>query len=76
MKSYVDKSIICPFYTKENGSKINCEGFTHTNSIQTSFQSKDLLMTHKCRYCKNIARYRNCPLYPIIERKYEEVNHE
>lgn len=77
MKSYVDKGIVCPFYTKENGSKIHCEGFSHSTSIQTSFNSNDLLITHKCRYCRNIARYTTCPLYPIIEKKYyEEVKHD
>lgn len=72
MKRYMDKYVACPFYSNESGSKIYCEGFSDSNSIQTFFKSKDLLMTHKVRFCRHITRHQSCPLYPIINAKYKE----
>lgn len=72
MKKYMDKYVVCPFYSGEHGSKIYCEGFSDSNSLQTSFKTKELLIDHKKRLCRCITRYKSCPLYPIINAKYKE----
>lgn len=72
LKNYMDKYVSCPFYSSESGSKIRCEGFSRTNSIQTSFVTKEHLAAHKIRFCKHITKHKDCPLYTIINKKYEE----
>ena len=76
MQHYSDKYVLCPFYTQEDGAKIRCEGFSEGNSLQTSFATKELLKAHKRKYCYCIAKHRQCPLYPIINKKYEEAEDE
>lgn len=72
MQNYSDKYVACPFYSQENGSKIRCEGFADNNSLQTTFETKELLKAHKRRFCYTLSRHRECPLYAIINKKYEE----
>lgn len=72
MKHYCDKYILCPFYKQEDGVRLFCEGIGKGNSIQLSFENKELLKAHKRRYCYTIAKHMQCPLYPAIYRQYEE----
>lgn len=72
----MDKCVVCPFYKSESGSKILCEGFSNHNSLQTSFETKEMLLAHKRRFCRRIKGYYECPLYPLIEKKYKEDSHE
>lgn len=72
MPNYSDKYVLCPFFREEDHAKIRCEGFAKGNSIQVSFENKELLKAHKRRYCYTIAKHRQCPLYPVINKKYEE----
>jgi hypothetical protein len=76
MQHYSDKYVLCPFYSQEDNAKIRCEGFAKGNSIQVSFENKELLKAHKRRYCYCIAKHRQCPLYPVINKKYEEEDNE
>lgn len=76
MQNYSDKYVSCPFYSQESGSKIRCEGFTENNSLQTTFDTKELLKAHKRRFCYAISKHKECPLYPIINQKYKENDDE
>ena len=73
MKHYVAKEIICPFYKQEEPTRIHCEGFCKSNSLQISFAKKELLQLHRERHCKNFVGYPMCPLFPVINKQYEEV---
>lgn len=72
MQKYVSKEAVCPFYHKEEPTKILCEGYCKTVSLQTSFQRRELLQLHKDRHCNDIKGYIKCPLYPVINRQYDE----
>lgn len=72
MQHYVAKEVVCPFYHKEEATKILCEGFCSTTSLQTSFKQREQLITHKERHCNSFKGYRLCPLYSVINRQYEE----
>ena len=76
MQIYSDKYVSCPFYSQESGTKIRCEGFCHDNSLQTTFETKELLKAHKRKYCYTISKHKSCPLYPVINKKYEEEEEE
>lgn len=72
MQNYLDKNTVCPFYSQQDNLKIHCEGYSKGNRIQISFENKYLMKEHKKRFCNNIKCYRQCPLYPIIEKQYKD----
>ena len=72
MQRYVSKEVVCPFYHKEEATKILCEGFCKTTSLQTSFRRREQLQLHKERHCNKMNGYPKCPLYSVIYRQYEE----
>lgn len=72
MQHYCDKYVLCPFYKQDDGVRLLCEGIGKGNSIQVSFETKELLKAHKRKFCYCIAKHRQCPLYPAINKKYEE----
>ena len=71
MQHYVSKEVVCPFYKQEEATKIFCEGFCKTTSLQTSFTRNEHLITHKERHCNSFKGYPLCPLYSIINKQYE-----
>jgi hypothetical protein len=70
MQKYLSKEVVCPFYHKEDSTKILCEGFCKSCCIQITFTSKLTLAMHKDRHCNDIKGYTKCPLYPIIIKQY------
>lgn len=72
MQNYMSKEVVCPFYKQEEATKLKCEGYCKTTSLQTSFQRREQLITHKERHCNSFKGYPLCPLYSIINRQYEE----
>ena len=56
MKTYTDKNIVCPFYTREEPSnvarKIHCEGYKKGNHIHMCFDTIELKKAHKNDFCK------------------------
>ena len=73
MQKYVSKEVVCPFYHKEDTTKILCEGFCKSCSLQITFSCKVHLILHKDRHCNSIEGYQKCPLYPIIYKQYENI---
>lgn len=74
MQGYVAKEVVCPFYKQEEATKIRCEGFSRSCSLQTSFSCREKLIGHKKRYCNSMEGYTECPLYPAIYGQYGEDN--
>lgn len=72
MQHYVDKNAVCPFYTKQEGLRVYCEGFCRDNSLNVVFRRNIDMDEHKTHFCCNINGYRKCPLYPVIEKQYED----
>lgn len=72
MQNYVSKEVVCPFYKQEEATKIRCEGFCKTCSIQISFGRRDELINHKERHCNSFKGYPKCPMYPVIAKQYDE----
>jgi hypothetical protein len=73
MKVYQSNYVKCPFYHQENGPKIKCEGFCKSCTIQITFDRKESLQMHREIYCENFDGYPKCPLFPVINKQYEEV---
>lgn len=72
MSNFSDKYIACPFFFKQEARKIYCEGFSRGNRIHLSFETHDLMRVHQIRYCESIKGCKDCPIYPLISKKYEE----
>ena len=72
MKHYVSKYAACPFYSQEEPKKIHCEGFDKSCRIQVSFEDRGGIQRHKRLYCYTVSGYKQCPLYPVIAKQYEE----
>lgn len=75
MKHYIDKYVVCPFYSREESSvtrKIHCEGHMEGTHIHLCFDTKELKKIHKKKHCKNVVGYKKCPLYPVILKKHRE----
>lgn len=76
MKSYIDSNIVCPFYAFDGDQKIHCEGFNDRTRIQLAFANSEARREHKKAFCKSMEGCKDCPLYTIINRQYEEKGYE
>lgn len=76
MSNYADKYVACPFYFKQEGRKLYCDGFRKGVHIHLSFSTTSLLDIHKTRHCNSIAGCKKCPIYPLINKQYEEEKGE
>ena len=63
--------VVCPFYHRDDGLKVRCEGFCKTVTIQLSFKNKEQKQIHRHQYCMDFKGYPKCPLYPVINKQYE-----
>lgn len=79
MRNYVSKEVVCPFYRQEEldhgqnrATKIRCEGFCKACSFQISFGRREELINHKERHCNSFEGFPKCPLYPVINKQYED----
>lgn len=71
MKNYMDSGVVCPFYSQEEPLKLHCEGFSKCTRLQTFFENRVNKKAHKDKYCNNLRGYKQCPLYPVIEKQYK-----
>lgn len=72
MQHYISKEVVCPFYKQEDATKLFCEGYCKSCSLQTSFTRREQLQLHKERHCNSFKGYPNCPIYPVIAKQYDE----
>lgn len=63
MKHYVSTEVKCPFYTHEDACELHCMGFSDSVRIHVCFGSKKRKEEHKDKFCHDIKRYFECPLY-------------
>lgn len=71
MKNYMDKSIVCPFYSQEETLKLHCEGYSSGTRIHLCFDCKERMKAHKKKYCHSIVGSTECPIFPVIMKQYE-----
>lgn len=68
------KDAICPFYNREAGKKIFCDGITRQTSVQLSFETLSALLIHRRSFCCSYD-FLNCPiadmLWEIWDKKTE-----
>lgn len=68
--TYKDVEIKCPFFKEQNPKNISCEGLVDDSIIKLCFVSPKAKDTQTRIFCEK--SYKNCEIYRILEKKYEE----
>ncbi len=70
MSKYIeDAYTTCPFYHKEVGARLVCEGISDGASTVTVFGNTLLKARHQSRYCRK--DYGSCALCKALMSKYD-----
>lgn len=69
-RTYNEPSILCPFYLSNGKRSISCEGITDECKITLLFKSQEERDKHRSIFCD--AKYQNCEICAMLEKKYEE----
>jgi hypothetical protein len=62
--------VLCPFYKFSATTSITCEGITDDSDLKLFFKDKKRMRFHREVFC--CSKYKNCELYSMLEKKYEE----
>ena len=60
----------CPFFLTSGKKNVLCEGLTDDCTINLLFVSEEKRDLHRKIFCD--ARYKNCELFKLLEKKYED----
>lgn len=66
------KFVKCPFYRTNNTNKIVCEGLAKGNTINLVYESQADRAKYMKEVCYDILGCRDCPIYILLMKKYEE----
>lgn len=71
-RMYEDKLVMCPYFVRQDSTRIHCEGWTDQNRTTsiTAFDSASDRRAHAAKYC-NQPRWDTCPLCRLIAQKYD-----
>lgn len=67
---YKDVDVRCPFFKRQTGVSISCEGLTDEMGIKLCFANANAQRLHMEVFCEK--HYKKCEIYEILEKKYEE----
>ena len=71
---YEAKFVKCPFYRNHDANRIVCEGLCDGNTINLVYESQVEKKKYMSNVCSSILDSRDCPIYILLEQKYEEKN--
>lgn len=60
----------CPFYQRELGKAVVCEGLEPGSVVKLEFRRGDSLSRYKGRFCCSM-NWESCPIAKILTAKYE-----
>lgn len=63
-KQYRSKTILCPFYKKEESQVIYCEGVEDGTSTHLAFGNASACAKYKCEKCR--TTYQMCRIYQML----------
>ena len=69
---WVDKFVKCPFYRTSSPGRIVCEGVDKGNNINLTFEDRADKVKYMKEVCYDLLGCRDCPIYIMLEQKYEE----
>lgn len=66
-----EKYILCPYWARQGGSWIRCEGIVDGAMLTQSFPGEDVKRRHMEIFCCDA--YTNCEIYrAVTEAKYQD----
>jgi hypothetical protein len=68
LSSFIAKDVRCPYYKKEDGVKICCEGFEENSSIHMIFPSAKKRRLYQLQRC--CIDYKKCPIVKINDERW------
>ena len=72
MSSLYERDVVCPFYRKDVGDKICCEGLDEDSRIHLVFLSHKAKRLYFECFCCDIDRYKMCRVCRMLNGKYED----
>ena len=69
-RTYNEGNVVCPFFNASTKLTISCEGITEDCVTKIMFTSPDKLDFHRKLFCDYM--YKNCEIYRMLVKKYEE----
>lgn len=66
-RQYADAKIVCPYFVKQTGQTITCEGVEGSGSIRIYYTDGTAKRIWTSKYCSSLKRYYNCPLCETID---------
>ncbi len=60
----------CPFFISSGRMSVLCEGITSCSNISVKFVSEKERNLHRQIFCDE--RYKNCEIFEILNKKYED----
>ena len=73
MAKKVDKNVECPYYRKDDGIRLICEGITtEMDTVNLVFPNRKALLTYRRTKCSRC--WKDCAIKKLIDQKwnYEE----
>lgn len=70
MSSYIAKDVRCPYYKREEGVKISCEGVEDNTIIQLVHRSNKGRLEYQRFFC--CEHYNTCPIAIMLNMVQEE----
>lgn len=72
-RMYEDKLVCCPYFIKQDSTRLHCEGWNdrYRTTTITAFDSASARRNHADTYC-NSQRWDHCPLCRLIASKYSD----
>lgn len=68
-----DYYVKCPFYKKNDAVHIRCEGISACSRVILQFNTKNQMLRHMNKFCKQETDYRKCDICKMLLKKYEEM---
>lgn len=59
------KDAICPFYNRETGKKIFCDGITKESSVQVNFETLGTFLSQRNNFCCSYD-FLKCPIANML----------
>lgn len=70
MSNYMAKNVRCPYYVKEDGAKIHCEGVEEGTYIHLVFASPGMRRNYQTDVCCD--EFDTCPIAEMNNKKWED----
>lgn len=71
-KSLKGAEVVCPYWRRESGQGICCEGWLRGTTVTTKFHSEEEKLAYMRRRCKHMEGWRCCAVAAMAERKYKK----